>query len=57
MVNKTIAIYVIVDELLTMIGHKKHEDIRRRTSDSEILTTAIIAARYFGGTWRTHSRS
>lgn len=49
MVNKTIAIYVFVDELLTMTGHKKNEDIRRRVNDSEILTTAIIAAKYFGG--------
>ena len=45
--NKIIAIFCFVDDLLKEIGHK--EDIRRKVSDSEIITTAIVSALYFGG--------
>lgn len=45
--NKIIAIYCLVDDLLKGIGH--HDDSRRRVSDSEIITTAIVSALYFGG--------
>lgn len=47
MVNKTIAIYAIIDDLLKAIGHS--EDCRRHMSDAEIITTALVAALFFGG--------
>ncbi|MBD0378374.1 MAG: IS982 family transposase, partial [Flavisolibacter sp.] len=45
--DKIIAIYCFVDDLLKGTGQR--EDIRRRASDSEIMTTAIVSALYFGG--------
>ena len=45
--DKIISIYCIVDDILKGIGH--NEDVRRRISDSEIITTALISALYFGG--------
>jgi hypothetical protein len=47
MVTKTVAIYVFLDELFKSMGHK--ESINRKTTDSEIATTFLIAAGYFGG--------
>src|SRR5882672_11453059 len=45
--DKIIAIYCIVDDLLKGINHC--EDSRRKMSDSEIITTALVSALYFGG--------
>jgi hypothetical protein len=45
--DKIIGIYCFVDDLLKQIGHP--EDIRRKVSDSENVTTAIVSALYFGG--------
>jgi len=45
--DKIIGIYCLVDDLLKGIGHK--EDIRRKVSDSEVITTSLVAALYFGG--------
>ena len=45
--DKIIAIFCLVDDLLKGIGHK--EDNRRKVSDSEVITTAIVSALYFGG--------
>ena len=45
--DKIISIFCFVDDLLKGIGH--HEDSRRRVSDSEVITTAIVSALYFGG--------
>ncbi|GAC1427902.1 MAG: IS982 family transposase [Flavisolibacter sp.] len=45
--DKIIAIYCFVDDLLKGTG--RQEDSRRRVSDSEIITTAIVSALYFGG--------
>ena len=45
--NKIISIFCLVDDLLKAIGHQ--EDSRRKLSDSEIITTAIVSALYFGG--------
>jgi hypothetical protein len=45
--DKIISIYCIVDDILKGIGHK--EDIRRKVSDSEVITTAVVSALYFGG--------
>jgi hypothetical protein len=49
--NNTIAIYVIVDDILQAIAHR--EDQRRAVNDALILTTALIAAWYFAGNWTT----
>jgi hypothetical protein len=43
----TIAIYCFLDDFL-QVAHPK-EDAKRKMSNAEILTTAIVAARYFGG--------
>lgn len=49
--DNTIAIYVILDDILQTIGH--HEDTQRQVNDALILTTALIAAWYFGSNWTT----
>lgn len=43
----TIAIYCIVDDYL-QIGHPK-AGVRRKLTDSQIIVTALVAARYFSG--------
>jgi len=45
--DKIISIFCFIDDLLKSIEHE--EDNRRSVSDSEIVTTAIISALYFGG--------
>lgn len=45
--DKIIRIYCIVDDILKEINHV--EDSRRKVSDSEIITTALVSALYFGG--------
>jgi hypothetical protein len=45
--DKIIGIYCIVDDILKGIGYK--EDSRRKVSDSEVITTAVVSALYFGG--------
>ena len=45
--DKIIALYCIVDDLLKGTGHQ--EDSRRKVSDSEVITTALVSALYFGG--------
>ncbi|BAZ69839.1 MAG: hypothetical protein KME28_19730 [Pelatocladus maniniholoensis HA4357-MV3] len=52
MLNETIAIYAIIDDLLKAIAHQ--EDCRIQMSDAEIITTAIIAAMFFDG---NHTRA
>lgn len=47
MKDKVIGIYCLIDDLLKTIGHT--EDQRRRISDSEVLTTAIVSAMLFSG--------
>ena len=49
MVNEIITVYCICDDYLQTIGHKDHHQARMSTS--EVLTTAIIAARFFGGNY------
>lgn len=44
--DKIIEICHVVDDILKGIGHL--EDSSRRVSDSEVITTAIISALYFG---------
>jgi len=45
--DKIISIYCIIDDILKASGHQ--EDSRRKVSDSEIITTALVSALYFGG--------
>jgi len=45
--DKIIGIFCLVDDLLKGIGNQ--EDCRRKVSDSEVITTAIVSALYFGG--------
>ncbi|MEO7292384.1 MAG: IS982 family transposase [Ginsengibacter sp.] len=45
--DKIIAIFCLVDDLLKGIDHKEHPF--RKISDSEVITTAIVSALYFGG--------
>ncbi len=45
--DKIISVYCIVDDILKGIGHL--EDCRRKVSDSEVITTALVSALYFGG--------
>jgi hypothetical protein len=45
--NFTVAIYCFIDDYLKKC-HPKDES-HRKTTDAQIITTAIIAARYFGG--------
>ena len=45
MIGKFIAIYVFIDDIMIEIGHK--ESISRKTSDFEVITVALIAAKYF----------
>lgn len=45
--DKIISIFCLVDDLLKEIGHKEHPF--RKISDSEVITTAIVSALYFGG--------
>lgn len=45
--DKIIAIFCLVDDLLKGIEHREHPF--RKISDSEVITTAIVSALYFGG--------
>jgi len=47
MVDKTTAIYIIIDDILKAIGH--YEDKRRTMTDAEVIATAIISAMFFSG--------
>ena len=49
--DNTITIYVILDDILQTIHHQ--EDSQRQVNDALVLTTALIAAWYFGGNWTT----
>lgn len=45
--SKIIALYCIVDDMLTALGHD--EDSRVNIKDSEVITTAFVAVLYFSG--------
>jgi hypothetical protein len=47
MTTKTIAVYVFLDDILKSMNYK--EPTNRKTTDAEIATVVLIAARYFGG--------
>ena len=42
-----VAVYTICDDLLISLGHSEHP--QTQMSDAEVMTTALIAARYFAG--------
>ncbi len=46
MIDHTTELYCIIDDLLKATGHT--EDARRQMSDAEVLTTALVAAQFFG---------
>jgi len=52
--DKITAIFCLVDNSLKGIGHQ--EDLCRKVSDSELITTAMVLALYFGG-HQDHTRS
>jgi|CXWL01.1.fsa_nt_gi hypothetical protein len=47
MIDNAIAIYCFLDDYLKAINHQ--EDKQRMMNDAEIMTTALLAALYFGG--------
>ena len=47
MINKSIAIYVFIDDLLKDLEH--NEPTNRNMSDAEIITTVLVSAIYFSG--------
>jgi hypothetical protein len=47
MYDRTTAIYCFIDDLLKALRHS--EDSRTEVSDSEVMTTAIVAMLFFGG--------
>jgi hypothetical protein len=49
--DNTIAIYVILDDILQRIHHQENK--QRQVNDALVLTTAVIAAWYFAGNWTT----
>lgn len=51
MVNDIITIFYICDEYLKAIGYQ--DDIQAKMSTAEVLTVAIVAAKFFGGNYET----
>jgi hypothetical protein len=51
MTEQTVAMYCFIDDLLALVrpAWAPVPDGQRHLSDAEVLTTALVAARYFGG--------
>jgi len=49
MVEEIITIFCICDDYLNAVGHR--DNCQARTSSAEVLTTAIVSAKYFGGNY------
>lgn len=49
--DNTVAIYIIIDDILQKIDYK--EDQQRRVTDALILTTVLVSSWYFGGNWES----
>jgi hypothetical protein len=47
MIEKSIAIYVFIDDLLIKLNHNEPEN--RNMSDAEIITTVLVSPVYFSG--------
>jgi hypothetical protein len=45
--NEIVAIYCLCDDILKAMNHRSDE--QQQMSDAEVMTTAIVAAIYFGG--------
>ena len=45
--EEIVAIFCLCDDYLR--SRRRREDAQRRMSDAEVMTTALVAARYFGG--------
>ena len=45
--TEIVAVFCLCDDMLKAIHH--HEDPQCKMSDAEVMTTAIVAAQYFGG--------
>ena len=54
MLDQVIGIYILIDDILKIIGHK--EDVRRQMCDAEVLTTLLVSSYFFGGN-QTSARS
>ena len=48
-----VAIYVVIDDTMTTLGHHRH--CLAGLSDAEVLTIAVLAARYYGNHHRGRS--
>ena len=46
-----VAVYSICDDLLISLGHQEHP--QTQMTDAEVMTTALVAARYFAGNQHT----
>ena len=46
-----VVLYTICDDLLISLGHRNHP--QAKMSDAEVITTALVAARYFAGNQQT----
>ena len=53
-INIAYVVYTIVDDVIKALGHKS--DPRQRMSDSEVITTGIIATLLFGGNFAKSRR-
>ena len=47
--TQIVAVFCLVDDILKAMRHR--EDEQCQMSDAEVMTTAIIAALYFGGNY------
>lgn len=47
--EQIVTIYCLCDDVLKALEH--YEDPQRQMSDAEVMTTAIVAALHFSGTW------
>ena len=45
--TQIVAVFCLCDDMLTALHH--YEDPQSQISDAEVMTTAIVAALYFGG--------
>ena len=46
-----VAVYTICDDFLILLGHQEHP--QTQMTDAEVMTTAVVAARYFAGNHQT----
>ncbi len=52
--TQIIVIFCLCDDMLNSLHH--YEDAQRKMSDAEVMTTALVAALYFGGNFSMASR-